>query len=82
MRIDVIKWQAVDADLPSAETAVTSTYRTRDVDVTVLLSGLPDSEHNAWALTVFDYACAMTDGDVELLDEADNIVRARHPAAA
>ena len=78
----MIKWNAEDADFPVADTAVCSTYRTHGIDVTVLLSELPDDEHNAWANKVFEYVCAVSAGDVQLLDQDDNVVRSRKATAA
>ena len=42
-----------------------------------LASDLPDDEHNAWAIRVFDAICAATTANVELLDEDDNVIRSR-----
>ena len=45
-------------------------------------SALPDAEHNAWSAEVFDTICRVVDGDVELLDEDDNVVKSQHRATA
>lgn len=46
-----------------------------------LHSDLDEAEHNAWAVEVFDAVCAAIDGDVELLDESDHVVKSRHRTA-
>ena len=48
------------------------------VSVVSLNSDLPDSEHNAWAVEVFNAACGATTAAVELFDEDDNVVKSRH----
>jgi len=42
-----------------------------------LNSDLDDTEHNAWAIEVFNAMSVGTEGDLTLLDENDNIVRSR-----
>ncbi|WP_157851058.1 hypothetical protein [Gordonia phthalatica] len=44
-----------------------------------LVSGLPDAEHNEWAIRIFDEIVRGVTGGVELLDEDDNVVRSRPP---
>ncbi len=88
MRNDVItvdapssEWLAVLDDLR------TPTTRVHPQDFFVgsgasLASDLADDEHNAWTERVFAAVCAAVAGDVELLDEDDNVVLARHQTAA
>lgn len=52
------------------------------VAVVSLNSDLDDAEHNAWAVEVFNAACAATTSTVELFDEDDNVVKSRHRTAA
>jgi len=46
-----------------------------------LHSEFADAEHNAWAIEVFDALCAAAPYDVELFDEDDHVIRARHHTA-
>lgn len=50
------------------------------VAVVSLNSDLPDAEHNAWAVEVFNAACAATTSTVELFDEDDNVISSHRTA--